>query len=46
MRFDLWVMVASALLLAPFVFGRLKLTRIWGAMFTALYVGYVILVLV
>ena len=46
LRFDLWVMVASALLLAPFVFAKLKLTRIWGALFTALYVAYVILVLV
>ena len=46
LRFDLWVMIAATLLLAPFVFGRLNLTRIWGALFTALYVAYVILVLV
>ena len=46
MRFDLWVMVASTLLLAPFVFGKLNLTRIWGALFAALYVTYLIVVLV
>jgi cation:H+ antiporter len=46
LRFDVWVMVASTLLLAPFIFGKLNLTRIWGALFTALYVAYVILVLV
>ncbi len=45
LRFDVWVMVASALVLAPFVFGKLDLSRIWGALFTALYGAYVILVL-
>lgn len=46
MGFDIWVMIAATLLLVPFVFFRINITRIWGAVFTALYVGYIIWVLV
>ena len=45
LTFDLWVMVGASVLLAPFVFGR-DITRFWGALLTALYVGYVVLVLI
>lgn len=45
LTFDLAVMVASALLLVPFVFLKKDLTRVWGVVLSALYVGYVILVL-
>ena len=44
LTFDLWVMAGASVLLAPFVFGR-DLTRLWGAVLTALYVGYIVLVL-
>jgi cation:H+ antiporter len=44
-RFDLWVMVASSLLLVPFVFMRVNITRTWGVVFTGLYVAYVVWVL-
>ncbi|MAY31691.1 MAG: sodium:proton exchanger [Rhodovulum sp.] len=45
LRFDLWVMLASALVLVPFVFFRMNINRIWGAVFTALYAAYVLKVL-
>lgn len=45
LRFDLWVMVGASVLMAPFAIFGLRLSRTWGAVFTALYVGYIILVL-
>lgn len=44
LSFDLWVMLGASVVLAPFVFGR-DLTRLVGAVLTALYVAYVVLVL-
>ncbi len=41
LRFDLWVMLASALLVVPFAFMRATITRLAGAIFTALYVGFI-----
>ncbi|MBV0910892.1 calcium/sodium antiporter [Anianabacter salinae] len=43
--FDIWVMVAASALLAPFVFRMSDITRVWGFVLTALYVGYVWLIL-
>lgn len=45
LRFDLWVMLAAALLLAPFAIRGWKITRTWGGLLTAAYVGYVVAVL-
>jgi cation:H+ antiporter len=45
LTFDLWVMLASSLLLIPFVFLGRDITRAWGAALTALYVIYIIAVL-
>ncbi|MFV2001772.1 MAG: calcium/sodium antiporter [Paracoccaceae bacterium] len=45
LRFDLWIMVAAALLIAPFILGKVRIGRIWGAGFLALYVVYIYLVL-
>lgn len=45
LRFDVWVMLASSLLLAPFVLWGWHITRTWGAVLSALYVLYVIAVL-
>ncbi len=45
LRFDLWVMLASSLLLIPFVFLRQNIGRIWGIVLTALYITYVVIVL-
>lgn len=40
LEIDLWVMLASALLLAPFALGKMTLSRPVGAGFLALYLGY------
>ncbi len=45
LRFDIWVMLASSVLLIPFVIFKLDLNRIWGVILSALYVGYILLVL-
>ena len=41
LRFDIWVMLASSLLLVPFVFFKQDITRIWGIVLVALYVSYI-----
>ncbi len=45
LRFDLLVMLASSLLLIPFVLYRVHLTRVWGLLLTALYLSYLHLVI-
>ncbi|WP_109467652.1 calcium/sodium antiporter [Albibacillus kandeliae] len=45
LRFDLWVMLAASLLLAPFVFFKLDITRLWGIVLTLLYLAYATAVL-
>ncbi len=45
LAFDLWVMLGASLLLIPFVFQCRDISRLWGAAFSALYVGYVAMVL-
>ncbi|WP_298495470.1 calcium/sodium antiporter [uncultured Maritimibacter sp.] len=44
LRFDMLVMFAASLLLAPFVFKGWHMGRVWGAAFVALYVLYTVLV--
>lgn len=46
LRFDLWVMLAASLLLIPFVYMRRDITRIAGIGLTAMYVLYLVVVLV
>lgn len=45
LTFDLWVMLAASALLIPLVFLRQDLTRIWGFGLSALYIGYIAIVL-
>ncbi|MGP6086923.1 calcium/sodium antiporter [Antarctobacter jejuensis] len=45
LQFDLWVMLGASLILLPFVFFGRDLTRPWGIGLTALYLGYVTIVL-
>ena len=45
LNFDLWVMLAASMILAPFVLMKIDLGRRWGAVLTALYVGYIAVVL-
>ncbi|NBC96959.1 MAG: calcium/sodium antiporter [Deinococcus-Thermus bacterium] len=44
LRFDLWVMLGASLVLAPFVFLGWRMGRVWGALLTAAYLGYIYLV--
>ncbi|MCK0150020.1 calcium/sodium antiporter [Marivita sp. S6314] len=46
LRFDLWVMLGASLLIFPLVFLAKDLTRIWGVALSALYLGYIALVLI
>ncbi len=41
LTYDLWVMLATSLLLIPFVFLRQNIGRVWGIVLIALYVAYV-----
>ncbi len=45
LTFDLWVMLAASLLLVPFVFLKWNITRLWGFVFSGLYVAYVVAVI-
>ena len=45
LRFDFWVMLAAALVLAPFIVLRWNIGRAWGAAMTLLYVVYVVALL-
>ena len=45
LSFDLWVMLAASLLLAPFVYTTSRdLTRRWGFLLTSLYATYIVMV--
>ena len=46
LEFDLWVMLGASLLLIPFVFFKKDITRVWGVVLTALYIGYIVAILV
>lgn len=45
MSFDIWIMLAASLLLGVFVLKRIDITRLWGIVFSGLYVAYVLRVL-
>lgn len=45
MSFDIWIMLAASLLLGVFVIKRIDITRLWGFVFSGLYVAYVVSVL-
>lgn len=45
LRFDLWVMLGASVLLLPFVFFKMNITRAWGIVLTVLYAGYLTLLL-
>lgn len=46
LRFDLWVMLGASLMLIPFVFLKMDITRNWGIVLTALYALYMFVVLI
>lgn len=45
LMFDLWVMLAASLLIAPFVFRGWHMGRAWGIVFAGLYMVYLLAVL-
>ncbi|AKO95584.1 K+-dependent Na+/Ca+ exchanger related protein-protein [Marinovum algicola DG 898] len=45
LTFDLWVMLGASLLIFPFVFLRWDMGRLWGVVLTALYIGYIVVVI-
>ena len=45
LEFDLWVMLGASLLIFPLVFLGRDLTKIWGVVLSALYLGYIALVI-
>jgi cation:H+ antiporter len=45
LNFDLWVMLAASAVLGPFLLMRKNITRAVGGLLTALYVGYLLVVL-
>ena len=45
LTFDLWVMLGASLLLIPFVYMGRDITRVWGIILSALYIGYMLMVL-
>ncbi|MCU4651375.1 calcium/sodium antiporter [Roseibacterium sp. SDUM158016] len=45
LSFDIWVMLAASAVIAPFVFWRWSMGRGVGLLFTALYAGYITLLL-
>lgn len=40
-NFDIWVMLLATVMLMPILFGKIKLTRGFAALFFLLYVGYI-----
>ena len=46
LSFDLWVMLLSSLILIPFVFLKVDINRIWGVALFALYLAYLLAVLI
>ena len=46
LSFDLWVMLLSSLILIPFVFLKVDINRIWGVALFALYLVYLLVVLI
>lgn len=45
LNFDLWIMLAASLLLIPFVFFKVDITRFWGLVLSAGYIAYLFIVL-
>jgi cation:H+ antiporter len=44
-HFDLWVMLGASLILAPFVFLKWHMGRVWGGALLTLYLIYILIVL-
>lgn len=45
LQFDIWVMLIASAMLAPFVFWKWHMGRVWGGVLIALYLSYIFVVL-
>lgn len=45
LSFDIWIMLGASLLLIPFVFFKMDISRIWGVILSVLYAAYIAMVL-
>lgn len=45
LRFDLWIMLGASLILIPFVFMKVDITRFWGIVLSMTYIAYLVIVL-
>jgi cation:H+ antiporter len=45
-NFDFWVMLASSLVLLPFIWLKIDLGKLWGVLFLAVYTGYICLLFI
>lgn len=45
LSFDLWIMLAASLMLIPFVFFKMDITRNWGIALSVMYATYLVVVL-
>ena len=45
LQLDLWIMLGASILIAPFVFTRMRIGRLWGLGFLGLYAVYTIYLL-
>lgn len=45
LHFDMWVMLIVALMIYPFVFHKMDISRGWGIGLTTLYLGYLVVLL-
>lgn len=45
LRFDLWIMLGASLILIPFVFMKVDITKFWGIVLSLAYAGYLVIVL-
>lgn len=44
-KFDFWIMFGAGIMLFPFVYMRLNITRLWGAFLTLTYASYLYLII-
>ena len=45
LQVDLWVMLGSGLVILPFVFGGMNITRLWGVVLSSIYAAYLVFLL-
>ena len=44
-KFDFWIMLGASVLIAPFILLNIKINRLYGFVFVALYISYLLVIL-